>query len=354
MNRSILFLIPMLTLAAAGCDRSEPGQVERTEAPQDVTVSRVVQAAGSQLVAARVVATEEARLATRASGIVTAVLVDVGAQVHRGQTLVRLDDAGVESGVAAAEAEATIARKTYMRLENLVRDGAATDQERDQARARMEMAEANLSEARSNRDYVVLKAPFAGTVTERFVDPGDLAVPGQPVVTVSGSSGVKVVADAPAPLAGRIAVGEAVRIVDQDTGRHWPATVTRRVPVIEPASNRFRIEAHFDDTAADTPLPGSFVRIAVAGVENPGLLIPGDAVVREGQLTGVYSLEDGVLRLRWLRPARATDGVAEVLSGLGPDTRVVRAPAPTILDGSEAGAVEEEDWTPIAASGEDR
>lgn len=354
MNRSILFLIPMLTLAAAGCDRGEPGQVERTEAPQDVTVSRVVQASGSQLVAARVVATEEARLATRASGTVVSVQVDVGAQVQRGQALVRLDDAGVEAGVAAAEAEATVARKTFARLENLARDGAATDQELDQARARMEMAEANLSEARSNRDYVVLKAPFAGTVTERLVDPGDLAVPGQPVMAISGSSGVKVVADAPAPLAGRIAVGDAVRIVNQDTGGRWPATVTRRVPVIEQASNRFRIEARFDDSATDRPLPGTFVRIAVAGIESPGLLIPGDAIVRAGQLTGVYALEEGVLRLRWIRPGRVTDGAVEVLSGLGPDTWVVRTPAPTILDGSQAGAVQEAEWTPVAVTGGDR
>ncbi len=354
MNRSMLFLIPMLALAAAGCDRSEPGHVERTDLPHDVTVSRVVQAAGSQLVAARVVAEEEARLATRVSGTVLSVLADVGAQVRRGQTLVRLDDAGVEMGVAVAEADATIARKTYKRLENLARDGAATDQELDQARARMEMAEANLTEARSNRDYVVLKAPFAGTVTARFVEPGDLAMPGQPVMAISGSSGVKVVADAPAPLAGRIAVGDAVRIVDQDTGGPWPATVTRRVPVIEQQSNRFRIEARFDDSADGTPLPGTFVRIAVAGIEDQSLLVPTDAVVREGQLTGVFVLEGENLRLRWIRPGRVSDGMVEVLSGLDPDTKVVRVPSPTMLDGAVVGSVQEDTWNPAETSGGSR
>ena len=349
MKRSLLFLIPMLTLTVAGCDRGEPGQVERTDEPQDVTVSPVVRAAGSQLVAARVVAEEEAQLATRASGTVRAVLVEVGAQVRSGQTLVRLDDAGVESGVAAAESNVTVARKTYSRLENLVRDGAATDQELDQARARMEMAEANLDEARANRDYVVLKAPFAGTITARYVDPGDMASPGQPVITVSGSRGVKIVADAPAPLASRIAVGDAVRILDQETGRHWPATVTRRVPVIERATNRFRLEARFDDAAEGVPLPGTFVRIAVAGIEEAGLLVPSDALIRKGQLTGVFALEDGTLRLRWIRPGRTAEGMVEVLSGLDLDARVVRTPSPTILDGATAGDVREESWNPAEA-----
>lgn len=347
MKRSLLFLIPVLTLTVAGCDRGEPGRVERTDQPQDVTVSPVVRAAGSQLVAARVVAVEEAQLATRASGTVRSVLVDVGAQVRRGQTLVRLDDAGVESGVAAAEANVAVAVKTHQRLENLVRDGAATDQELDQARARMKMAEASLAEARSNRDYVVLKAPFAGTVTARYVDPGDLAQPGQPVLTISGSSGVKVIADAPAPLASRVAVGDAVRVLDQKTGRHWPATVTRRVPVIERTSNRFRLEARFDALAEGIPLPGTFVRIAVAGIEDPGLLVPADALVREGQLTGVFTLEDGTLRLRWIRPGRTAEGMVEVLSGLDADAQVVRTPSHTLLDGTAAGIVREESWNPV-------
>jgi RND family efflux transporter MFP subunit len=347
MKRSLLFLIPVLTLTVAGCDRGEPGRVERTDQPQDVTVSPVIRAAGSQLVAARVVALQEAQLATRASGTVRSVLVDVGAQVRHGQTLVRLDDAGVESGVAAAEANVAVAVKTYQRLENLVRDGAATDQELDQARARMKMAEASLAEARSNRDYVVLKAPFAGTVTARYVDPGDLAQPGQTVLTISGSSGVKVIA--PAPLASRIAVGDAVRVLDQKTGRHWPATVTRRVPVIEQASNRFRLEARFDDLAEGIPLPGTFVRIAVAGIEDPGLLVPADALVREGQLTGVFTLEDGTLRLRWIRPGRTAEGMVEVLSGLDADAQVVRTPSSTILDGTPAGNVRQESWNPAEA-----
>lgn len=349
MKRFYLFLIPTLALVAASCDRDEPGEIERTTAPQDVTVSRLARAAGAQLVPARVVAAEEAKLATRASGTVQSVYVDVGAQVRPGQVLVRLDGAGVEAAVTAAEANVTVAGKTFRRLENLARDGAATEQEVDQARAQLEMAEANLAEARSNRDYVVLKAPFAGTVTARNVDPGDLAVPGQPMIVVSGTSGVKVVSDAPAPLAGRIEVGDVVRILDPESGRHWPATVTRRVPVIERASNRFRVEAKFDDAASGTPLPGTFVRLAVAGIEEPGLLVPADALVREGQLTGVFALEDGTLRLRWIRPGRSAGGMVEVLSGLGPETQVVRSPAPTLRDGTPAGTVSERAWNPASA-----
>ncbi|MEJ2546871.1 MAG: efflux RND transporter periplasmic adaptor subunit [Gemmatimonadota bacterium] len=349
MKRIYLYLIPTLALVATACDRSEPGEVERTAAAQNVTVSPVVVAAGSQMVAARVVAAEEAKLATRSSGTVRSVHADVGSRVRSGEVLVRLDGAGVESAVAAAEASVTVARKTHQRLENLARNGAATDQEVDQARAQLEMAEARLAEARGNRDYVVLRAPFAGTVTARYVDPGDLASPGQPMMTVSGNRGVKVVADAPAALAGRIQVGDRVRVLEPESGRHWAATVTRSVPVIEQMSNRFRLEAAFEEGAEDTPLPGTYVRLAVAGVEEPGLLVPSDALVREGQLTGVFTLEDGTLRLRWIRPGRIAEGVVEVLSGLSRDTRVVRSPSPNLLDGTAAGEVNERGWDPASA-----
>ena len=349
MKRIYLYLIPTLALVATACDRSEPGEVERTGAAQDVTVSPVAVAAGSQMVAARVVAAEEAKLATRSSGTVRSVHADVGSRVRSGEVLVRLDGAGVESAVAAAEASVTVARKTYQRLENLARNGAATDQEVDQARAQLDMAEARLAEARGNRDYVVLRAPFAGTVTARYVDPGDLASPGQPMMTVSGNRGVKVVADAPAALAGRIQVGDRVRVLEPESGRHWAATVTRSVPVIEQMSNRFRLEAAFVEGAEDTPLPGTYVRLAVAGVEEPGLLVPSDALVREGQLTGVFTLEDGTLRLRWIRPGRIAEGVVEVLSGLSRDTRVVRSPSPKLLDGTAAGEVNERGWDPASA-----
>jgi multidrug efflux pump subunit AcrA (membrane-fusion protein) len=87
----------------------------------------------------------------------------------------------------------------------------------------------------------------------------------------------------------------------------------------------------------------------VAGIEEPGLLVPADALVREGQLTGVFALEDGTLRLRWIRPGRSAGGMVEVLSGLGPETQVVRSPAPTLRDGTPAGTVSERAWNPASA-----
>jgi RND family efflux transporter MFP subunit len=353
MMRHTLLLLPALAVAAAGCDRGEPGRLESSGSPQDVTVSAVVSSLGATQVAGRVLAAQSAELATRTSGTVMAVLVEVGAPVRAGQTLVRLDDAGVESSVSGAEAAVTVARKSHARLENLLRDGAATAQELDQATAQLEMAEARLREARSQREYVTLRAPFDGTVAARMVDPGDLAVPGMAVLSLAGSGAVKVEADAPAALAGRVATGDELMVV-APAGGSWPAVVSRKVPVIDRTSNRFRLEARFAPGRRDLPLPGTYVRLELPGTEGASLLVPDDALVRQGQLTGVYALEGGVLRLRWIRPGRARDGAVEVLAGLGPDAVVVRSPAAALRDGIAAGTVRREEWSPEPAGGEGR
>ncbi|MDT8435646.1 MAG: efflux RND transporter periplasmic adaptor subunit [Gemmatimonadota bacterium] len=349
MKRLPLVVPAAFFLAIAGCGGDEqPGRLPPAEGAQDVAASPVAALDAFLRIPARVVADRTARLATRTSGRITAVLVDVGAAVRAGQPLVRLDDVGVESGVAAAEAEVTVARRSRDRLANLFRDGAATEQELDQATARLEVAEARLREARAQRAYVTLRAPFDGTVTSRSADPGDLAVPGVPVLDLAAAGHVKVQGEAPAQLVAKLAVGDAVRVLGEG-GRSWPARVSRRADVLDGRSDRFRVEVEFAAGARDLPVPGSFARLEVGGPAGATLFVPGDAIVRQGQLRGVYTIEDGILRLRWIRPGRADGDGVEVLAGLSAEALVVRSPAGVLRDGLPAGSVDRVPWRPAAA-----
>jgi RND family efflux transporter MFP subunit len=343
MKRYMMLFVPALAMSFAACGGEEPGEVENVIAAGTVEVSVVATAATGSQVPARVVARETANLATRGSGTVESVLVDVGSSVRRGQVLVRLEGSGVESAVARAEAQAVVARRTFERISNLERDGAATKQELDQAEAALRTAEAMLEEALASRDYFVLRAPFDGTVTARHADPGDLAVPGRPVLVISGSQGVKVEADLPATMSDAVSEGDRVAVLSQETGRRWSASVRRVVPVIDLASHRFRVEAMFE-TADDLPAPGTFVRIEVPVGAESSVWVPADAVVRRGQLTGVFVVTDSGLRLRWIRPGRTAAGAVEALAGLAPGSPVVRSPAPGLVDGATVEGVERVSW----------
>ena len=343
MKRYMMLLLPMLVASVSACGREEPGEVKSLENAGTVAVSAAARAQGASQIPARVVARETANLATTRSGTIESVLVGIGSRVRQGQVLVRLEASGVESAVARAEAQSVVARRTYDRLSNLERDGAATRQELDQAEAALRTAEAMRDEAYAAREYVALRAPFDGTVSARLADPGDLAVPGRPVLVVSGTGGVKVEADLPAAMAEAVGDGERVTVVESQGGRRWPATVRRVVPVIDLASHRFRVEATFD-SSEDLPVAGYYVRLEIAGRGEASAWVPSDAIVRRGQLSGVYVVADEAVRLRWIRTGRRTADAVEVLAGLTEGSLVVRHPDPGLIDGAEVDGTNEVEW----------
>jgi RND family efflux transporter MFP subunit len=340
------FALTLVTLTAAGCG-GEPGELSVSETPVDVVVSRSVVSPGVLTAPATVLATEQADLATRMSGTIRQVLVDIGARVSAGQPLVALDTKETDARVESAQAAAELAQQWHDRIAALAHDGAATAQELDDAEARLEVAEANLRDARAQRDYVVLRAPFSGVITARRADPGDLAVPGAPILEMIGEGSLKIEADLPAELAGRLAVGDDVAVYQPETATRHAARVTRVVPAVEPASRRFRIEARFEPgTELPDVTPGEFVRIEIDQPEAMTRWIPTDALVKRGQLTGVFVVDGDELRLRWVRLGRQSGEATEMLAGPPQAAMLVREPVPQIADGQPVGSVRESDWAP--------
>jgi RND family efflux transporter MFP subunit len=349
MKRSILVPIA-LVLTAAACDRGEPGRIPAAE-QVSVIVSPTASGAGSRFFPAQVAATGNVQVATRTSGLVRRVTVDVGHPVHRGQLLVEVEGNDVAAGLTAAEAEARLARRYHERIAALEKDGAATPQELDEAEARLATAEARVREARTQLGYVRLLAPMDGVITERHVDPGDLIVPGQPALSIATTGDLKVTAELPAEEAGRVEPGMTLSLVLPPGGIRLPAQVRRVVPALEGRSRTFRVEASVETGGNPTPLlPGMYVRMELT---QPGLetcWIPSDAVVRQGQLTGVYVVENDTLRLRWVRLGETRSDAVELLAGLSGDSLLVRDPAPELADGS-AARIEVRPWSPAFEQG---
>lgn len=352
MNRHTLTaVLALAALAWTGCDRGEPGHVPPPEEPVEVTASVPVRGPATEAYPATVVSTDEAEMATRSSGTVKRVRVDVGSRVEAGDTLLELDATDVAAAVREAEASVRQARRRFERIRSLEADGAATRQELDDARAALERARAGLERARGQRDYVVLRAPFDGTVSTRSVDPGDLAVPGRPVLGLVRPRSVKVVAGLPARVARGLEPGAGASVLDPDTGRRRSARVARIAPARQPGSRRVRVELRLSAAEGAVPAPGSYVRLELASTELSTVWIPADAVVRRGQLEGVYVAGEDELALRWLELGERRGDAVEVLGGLGPEERVVRRPGPRLEDGTPVAGVTAEAWTPASAGG---
>jgi RND family efflux transporter MFP subunit len=343
MNARVRWTVPVVLglLAAAGCDRGEPGRVPAPAQVAEVEASHPLTGRTSSTVPGTVRSTREADVATRVSGTVREVRVDVGDAVGQGAVIARLDDADVLARVRSAEAQAERARAYHRRIAALEQDGAATRQELDDAAAGLAAAEAGLDAARAQTEYVTIRAAFGGVVTARHVDPGDLAVPGMPVVTLVRPGSVEIEADLPADRVRDLAAGQRVD-VEAPSGETLPAVVRSVSPALDRQSRRARVKLDFAAEVTAPPAAGSYVRLRLPGEGAAGVWVPADALVIRGQLVGVYLVEEDHLRLRWVRVGERTGdgtGVVEVLAGLEPDDLVVRRPRPALVDGARVGSV---------------
>jgi RND family efflux transporter MFP subunit len=316
----------LVTLVLAGCGRdAAPAADDRPTMPPgtpvavlDTLVPDLLDAAGT---AAPIRA---ATLSTKLMGSVTSMLVHEGDRVALGQLLVRLDardlDAKrnqVEAGLAEATAMQAEAAAQAGRIRGLYADSAATKAQLDQAEtglaranAAVAGAQAMAAELAANTSYAEVRAPFAGIVTRRFVDPGSFAAPGAPLVTVEDASTLRVTVSASPGAVRGVRRGATVAAVIGDS------TATATVEGVVPSgANLYTVNALVPN-AAGRFQSGSSATLALPRGTRRALLVPAGAIVRQGDLTGVHVAAAGSASLRWVKLGRAHGPMVEVLSGL--------------------------------------
>lgn len=268
---------------------------------------------------------QRATVATKLMGTVAEVLVREGEAVTRGQPLVRIDArdvdakaAQVSAAVAAATASRDNAAVQAARMRRLYADSAAPKAMLDAAETGLLQAEAGLraanasgAEVESVRDYAVVRAPFAGIVTRRLVDPGAFASPGMPLATIQDASRLRITATATPEVARALQRGASLdATVD---GRAARATVEGVVPAT--AGGVYTINAIVTNAGAAFA-EGTPATLTVRTGTRHALLVPAGAIVREGDLVGVRVRAGSAGDLRWVKTGARAGGMIEILSGV--------------------------------------
>ncbi len=302
------------------------------------------------------------------------VKVQLGDRVREGQTLVTLDsrdqDASArraaaareevrqavpeaDSAVAAAKANFDLAQSTFQRMNELYGKKSISDQEFDEASERRKAAQANyqMMQARRSqldskmaqieedirtadvaRSYAEIKAPFAGLVAAKTVEPGILAVPGVPLLTLERDGAYRLEASVEESRLAAIHVGQPVRVALDGADRSLEARVSEIVPVVDAASRAYTVK--IDLPALPVIRSGSFGRALFQLGSRSILTIPTSAVTERGQLRSVLVAENGVARTRLITLGQHAGDRVEVLSGLQPGDAVVISAPRDIADGS--------------------
>jgi len=336
-RKSFLWMLATLAVIAvsAACGKTPPPEKSAAapaRPPRPVHTAAVERAGnGAVSVPATVAARQSATLAARIPAAIREMPLREGQAVAAGAVVVRLDDAALRSGLAAAEAGARAAESDLARMQGLAQRGAATPREVEEASARAAASRALVSAARENLSYAVLRSPFAGILAARKADVGDVVSPGQPLAEIEGRSGLELRATLSGPESQSLRPGATVEARVDGIAEPLRVRVTALSPAGDPATHRFELRADLPALPASSGLrSGLFARLLLpAATETQGdgsLSVPASAVFQRGGLTGVFVADQSIARLRWIAPGSSTGDRVEIRAGLAAGERVVIDP----------------------------
>ena len=335
---------------------------------QTMSVQREVDLSGTLL------SPEQAKISSEVAGIIREVRVQLGTEVRAGDVLVRLEPSELkfaldraESALRQVEAQLGIdrardkqpppddqvasvrqamanrddARAAYERAQNLNGRGLLTRADRDTAETRLKVTEANyqasldtvhslkasLQDRRASYELAqkklsdaVIKAPVAGSISERLVQPGEFIRENTPVATIVQMSPLKLKSAIQEKHASLIRPGQAVEFdVEAFANRKFKGKIAYVSPSVDQATRTFAVEAMVDN--GDRQLkPGFFAKgVVLTSVDEKVLAVPEDAVSTLAGVSTVYVIDNGKARQQQISLGARQNKLVEVTSGLKGD-----------------------------------
>jgi RND family efflux transporter MFP subunit len=311
---------------------SSPPLANMLRAAVERVIATTVECASGTLVSA-----DRTAISSRILAQIKEVRVVAGDLVSAGDIIVRLDSRDLESRVdqarnllEAARAESELARVEETRAKQLLDSGVGTRQSHDKALTALQVATAQVErmtrgfeEARIALTYGTLRTPVAGRVVDRLAEPGDMAVPGVPLLRIYDPARLRVEAPVRESLAAYLRIGDPIRVHIAALNRQLAGTIDEIVPYVEPGARTRLVKAALP--ADDRLVAGMFARIGVPAGEKARFYIPAAAIERIGQLEFVAVLgASGRIEKKLVTTGEMDpEGRVEALSGLTEGENVV-------------------------------
>ena len=386
MKRRILIVLAavVLVIAAVIFIKNKEKKIANLPKPQPpaptVQVATVKQ--GTLEVAAHYLASIEpfskSDLSPRISGNILSISKREGDKVRQGEVLATIDDRELQDRTVAVNADLLATRQrlagaqsayatqksVYGRDEALFKAGAISREalERSQsaldgARSVIEAYDENLkgqamntNMAKTQAGYARIVAPFSGVVSKRWTEPGDLAAPGKPILTVEKTSSYKVLAQVPQEELAGIRPGTKVTITNG--GQTMSAKVNRVYPSL---GKNMLATVEVLTGSAPFALPSSAtVGFDIVTKKVEGLQVPAQAVVKTAQGTFVYQVDNGVVKIIPVKLLGMGNGIASLEATLEPGVQVAVAQENKLLtlsDGTKVTVADSAKPAKVPASG---
>jgi RND family efflux transporter MFP subunit len=201
----------------------------------------------------------------------------------------------------------------------------------DAAQSRARVAEAAAAEAETLLGYTRIVAPFDGTITRKLADVGDLAGPGKPLLEMEDPRLLRLEADVPEAVVGRLALGDKLPVRVASMEGELTGTVSEIAPAADPGSRTFLVK--LDLPVSPSLRAGQFGRVAMPVGETTAVRVPESAVLVRGQMEIVFVASDGRARLRIVKTGKRVGGEVELVSGVEAGETIVVGDNTGLVDG---------------------
>jgi membrane fusion protein, multidrug efflux system len=313
MSRSLLGRAALATLTLAACGKPDaaaseaPPEVTVQVGPEAMAIAQRTALSSGPILSGSLVAERTAQIRAEVSGSVVQVFMDPGARVAKGTSLAKIDDRAINdaylsarSGVSAAQSGADIAARELSRAETLQKAGAISDRDLENARrgelsarTMLDDAKARLASAQKLLDATNVLAPYSGVVSERFVNAGDVVVPGAPLMNIVDPATMRLEAAVPAEQLSQVRVGAPVRFsVTGYPGRTFEGRISSINPSADPQTRQVRLFVRIPN-AGNQLVAGLFAEGRVANDSREALTVPELAVDLRGLTPVVLRLKNG-------------------------------------------------------------
>ena len=300
----------------------------------------------------------EAPIYARTSGYLKRFLVDIGSRVKEGDLLAEIDTPELNqeldqarAQLAQAQAALALAKTTADRWAVLLKTASVSEQEAAEKKADLELKAATVEAARANvrrledlQSFERVTAPFAGTITVRGTDVGQLvtASSGNELFRLAQTGTLRVYVRVPQAAAQGVAPGQTAEVtIPELPGRVFPAKVVRTSGAMSADSRTLLVELEVDNSRGEI-LAGTYVQVRLtAATANPALTLPANTLLfrSEGPQVGVVGADNKV-ELHSITLGRDFGPSLEILGGIGPTDRVILNPADSLVGGTTVRVAE--------------
>lgn len=350
--KSIMIIAGVLLLSACGNEKRET-LPQLPAIPVEVALAGGANTGQAFSASGRVEAASSAILSTRIMGYVTRLHVKSGQKVSSDQLLVSINDTDLSAkkaqavaGISLAKAAYKNAKKDFDRFTVLFSQQSATQKELDDmttrfetARAALDAATEMLKEINAQFKYTAITAPFTGVVTATLVKEGDMANPGLPLVRMEAGDRLQVSTMVSERAITQVEKDMPVSITIKSNGVQMAGKVSEVSSSASNTSGQYIVKIDLNKPGKDV-LSGMYANVQFKGgkpgqSQTTAVTLPENALVKYGQLTGVYTIgEKNTAILRWVRTGSSSGGEIQVLSGVSPGEQYIVSAEGKLFNGA--------------------